>query len=200
MTKICALFLLLALLPLPILFWLSAKDRHYDEILREIRDAQECSIQPCKIDFDGDASPGLLLMDRASPAEYYDSWLVAIENGREILRLPHRRLDNTSRTHVGIRSEAGRTRLIVYDHMNVPGPPINSVFAWNGEGLSEIHPSVDDQEVLNAMHARDDAGAFTMWAAYRTLRIPTLTLYYVLWGASAWWILSREKRKQLWLR
>ena len=191
---------LLALLPFPIVYWLSAQDRHCDEVLKGIRDAQECVNEPCKVDFDGDAIPGLLYIDRASPAEYYDSWLVAVEKGHEILRLPHRRLDNTLRTHVGIRTEKGRIHLVVYDPMNLPGPAISAVFAWNGSRLVQINASRDDQEVLKAMAARDDAGAFTFWAAYRTLRLPALTVYYVIWGLYAWWIVRRERRKQFSLR
>ncbi len=197
MTKTLVMLLLLALLPFPIIYWLSAKDRHYDDVLRGMQDAQECTDQPCKLDFDGDAIAGLLEIDRASPPEYYDSWLVATEHGHEILRLPYRRLDNTLRTHVGIRSEGKRTRLIVYDHMNLPGPPISAVFAWNGERLVQINPSNEDQEVLKAMGARDDAGGFTIWAAYRTLRVPALTVYYILWAVCAWLVVRREKGKQL---
>jgi hypothetical protein len=191
MTKVLVILLLLALLPFPICYWLSAKDRHYDDVLRGIRDAQECKDQPCKLDFDGDAIPGLLKIDRASPAEYYDSWLVATENGHEILRLPYRYLDNTLRTHVGIRSAGNLTRLIVYDHMSFPGPPISAVFAWNGERLVQVYPSDEDQEVLKAMGARDDAGVFTIWAAYRTFRLPALTVYYILWGICAWLVIRR---------
>lgn len=82
-----AVFVLLALLLLPTVYRLSAKDRHYDYLLRGLLDAQECIHRACRIDFDGDGVPGSLLIDRTSPAEYYDSWLVAIENGGEILRL-----------------------------------------------------------------------------------------------------------------
>jgi len=197
MTRTLVILLLLALLPFPIIYWLSAKDRHYDDVLRGMRDAQECTEQPCKLDFDGDTVAGLLKIDRASPAEYYDSSLVAMENGHEILRLPYRRLDNTLRTHVGIRIEGNRTRLIVYDHMNLPGPPISTVFAWNGERLVQITPSDEDQEILKAMGARDDAGDFTIWAAYRTVRVPALTVYYLLWGVCAWLVVRRERRGQL---
>lgn len=197
MTKFLVILLLLALLPFPIIYWLSARDRYYDDVLKGIRDAQECTNEPCKLDFDGDAIAGLLKIDRASPAEYYDSWLVATENGHEILRLPHRRLDNTLRTHVGIRGQGNQTRLIVYDHMNLPGPPMSAVFAWNGEKLAQINPSGEDQEILRAMGARDDAGSFTIWAAYRTLRVPALTVYYILWGICAWLVICRERRRQL---
>jgi len=193
--------LLLALLPFPLVYWLSAQDRHYDELLTGIRDAQECVSEPCKVDFDGDAIPGLLYIDRASPAEYYDSWLVAVDKGHEILRLPYRRLDNTLRTHVGIRTDNGRIHLLVYDHMNRPGPSISTVFAWNGSGLVEINASRDEQELLKAMSARDDAGTFTYWAAYRTLRLPALTLYYVIsGGVYAWWIVRRKRRKRFSLK
>jgi len=200
MTKILVILLLLAMLPFPIIYWLSATDRHYDDVLRGVRDAEECTYHPCKLDFDGDGITGLLKIDRASPAEYYDSSLVATENGQEIFRLPHRRLDNTLRTHVGIRSEGNRTRLIVYDRMNLPGPPLSAVFAWNGERLVQIDPSVEDQEILKAMGARDDAGEFTFWVAYRTLRLPALTVYYIVWGICAWLVLRGEKRRRLSLK
>ena len=200
MTKTLVILLLLALLPFPIIYWLSATDRHYDDVLTRIRDAEECTYQPCKLDFDGDGIAGLLKIDRTSPAEYYDSWLVATENGQEILRLPHRRRDNTLRTHVGIMSEGNRTRLVVYDHMSLPGPLLSAVFAWNGERLVQINPSVEDQEVLKAMGARDDAGEFTIWAAYRTLRVPALTVYYGVWGICAWFVVRREKRSRLSLK
>jgi len=197
MTRHLVIALLLALLPFPIVYRLSAKDRSYDDVLRTIRDAQECTYAPCKVDFDGDAVPGSLFIDQGSPLEYYDSWLVATENGQEILRLPHRRLDNTLRTHVGIRSEGGGIRLVIYDHLNRPGPRINAVFAWNGKRLVEIEPSPDDKIVLTAMDARDDAGSFTVWVAYRTLRVPALTFYYALWGFFAWWTFRRQKNNHL---
>lgn len=197
MTKILVIFLLLALLPFPIIHWLSGTDRHYDDVLAGIRDAEECTYQPCELDFDGDGIAGLLKIDGVLPAEYYDSWLVATENGQEILRLPHRRLDNTLRTHVGIRSEGNGARLIVYDHIKLPGPPLTAVFAWNGERLVQITPSDEDQDILNAMSARDDAGRFTLWVAYRTLRVPALTVYYIVWGICAWLVVRREKRRRL---
>jgi hypothetical protein len=188
-----SVFALLVLLPLPVAYWLYAKDRRYDVVLEGPLDAQECIHSACQIDFDGDGLPGSLIIDQGSPAEYYDSWLVVKESNREVLRLPHRRIDNTLRTHAAVRVERGKAHLIVYDHIKPPGPPINAVFAWNGERMVQIPPSKEEEEILEAMDARDDAGNFNRWVIYRTAVTPLLILYYVSIATFIVWRLYRRR-------
>lgn len=167
-------FVLLLTVPMLITYWLSAKDRSYDEILR----LYECQDNICNADFDGDGMLGQLIVEEAPPSSY-DSWLVVIDSGRELLRLPHRRVDNTLRTHVAVRYETGNARLIVYDHIRGQNPPLNAVFAWNGRDMAQIFPSESDDEILTAMAARDDTGSQSYWAFYRAFWTLALICYYI---------------------
>ncbi len=178
------LIVLLLLAPLLVDFWLSARDKHYSAVLQ----AQECDPDFCEGDFDGDGRLEQLVVDRTSPpaSPYYDSWLVAVDDNRELFRLPRRYMDNTARTHVAVDSGSGKARLVVYDGGNRDAP-VRAVFTWNGSKLVEESPSEDDLTVLAAMSARDDAGTFNTWVLYRVARTPALVCYYLIVVAFVVW-------------
>jgi len=62
---------------------------------------------------------------------------------------------------------------------------VNTVYAWNGTGLSEIAPAKIDEEILSAMAARDDAGTFPQWVLYYLVAWPGRLVYASLLVAAA---------------
>lgn len=190
--------LILFSVPLVIDSRFSLRDDHYNKLVLDHERVQDES----RADFDGDGTPGTLMIDRktAPPQASYpgiQAWIVVIDSGRELLRLPYRYGDSTLRTHVAIREEAGRSRFLVFDH-TAQGAPTRQVFVWNGNSMTEIEPSLSDQEILSALGARDDAGSWNDWALYRSLRVPALFLYYlVLLVSLGAWLTIRHRRNSL---
>lgn len=179
---------LLALGPAGIVVWLAKLDNHHQAVLNEY----ECIRDVCDVDFDGGSS-GTLSVDRAAaPASEYDSWWVIVDSGNELLRVPRRYIDNTLRTHVAVHSEFGRTRLVIYDHLNKE-KPVNTVYAYDGRRMVEVSASEKDRLILKAMDALDDAGSFGKWVLFRVVWKPALVGYYLLLVAVGWIV----RRKQL---
>jgi hypothetical protein len=179
---------LLALGPVAIVVWLAGLDKHHEAVLHEY----ECVRNVCEVDFGGGSS-GTLSVDRAvAPASEYDSWWVIADSGNELLRIPRRYIDNTLRTHVAVNSEFGRTRFVIYDHLNKQ-KPVNTVYAYDGRRMVEVSASEKDRLILKAMDARDDAGSFGKWVLFRVVWKPALVGYYLLLVAVGWIV----RRKQL---
>lgn len=168
--------------PALLTFWLSSVDKRYDDVL----DTYECPRDVCAADFDGDGISERVIVIRESPSSVEGSLSVTRNNGQEILRLPYRHIDNTLRTHIGIRGGSRKTHLIIYDQIRGDSRTFNTAFEWDGEKMAEVPPSEGDQEVLHAMAARDDAGAFNKWVLFRISKTPVLLCYYSLFGVMLW--------------
>jgi hypothetical protein len=155
---IVIVLLLFVVTPLVIYNRLASKDLRYSQTITKY----ECVQDNCAADFDADGRTGNLLIDRTSspPSGSYSArqaWIVVNDSHRELLRLPFSYADSTLRTHVAIRNEIGRARLLIFDH-RTEGKPIRQVFAWDGKQMVQVEPSTTDQEILAALSARDDAG------------------------------------------
>lgn len=168
---------LLLLAPLVLAFWLSRIDRHYDEILG----LYECDFaRRCVADFNKDGALGHVAVTEGPQGESQKQSLAVVDGGHEILRLPYVYLDNTVRTHVGIRNSPDRVSLVVYQPGGREFAATEAVFAWSGEKMLQVPPSSADQELLTAMAAREESGTFNQWALFRLLKTPMMVLYYLL--------------------
>jgi hypothetical protein len=152
--------------------WLAAKHIRHDRLLA----AYECGYldqPPCVADFDGDGRPTSIQVSchTDAPAELPP---VSVGHGREPARLNGFCQDNTFRTHLAVRGEAGAARLLIYDGSR---RPVRAVYAWGGEKLSEVAAAGIDEEILSAMAARDDTGDFHRWVIYRMLAWPMRIVY-----------------------
>ena len=194
-SNLVLVFLLLAIAPLFVYRWISAKDKRYDELVRRY----ECSEgRACASDFDGDGIVGEVAIGwrkDSSVAGYQDQWLIASDGGKELLRLPFWYADNTLRSHAAVRSEGGKSRLLIF--WGAMREPKNgkSVYTWSGERIAETAPTAADQEVLAAMESRDDSGGWTDWVVFRLIRDVALIGYYVLLIGGALFILIGSQKK-----
>lgn len=154
--------------------WLSKKDAHYDEVVSKY----ECEGDVCEADFNGDGTPGRLERLKASLTTQ-ERWLVAVDNGQELIRLPYKYIDGSLRTHAALRNESGKARLLIFDGTK-GGAPVQAVFEWDGQRMTQVTPSDDDRQILSAIAARDDAGMWMDWGNYRAFSLPFLLSYYSL--------------------
>jgi hypothetical protein len=181
------LILLLILIGLGLLLsdlWLGLRNSRHSRLIEDY----ECGYfpaQPCRADFDGDGVITHIEVKRRYDAPVEVPPRFSGSEPEVVLNVFSQ--DNTSRTHVGVRSESGRARLIVYDatRWNQERTVVNSVYAWNGKGLSEIAPASTDKEIFSAMAARDDAGTFPDWVIYYLLAWPGRLVYVSLFLAAA---------------
>lgn len=185
----------LVLVPLFIDRVIAKRGERHSEIIRKYE--RYCIDAPCEVDFDGDGKPGLLMLDREKPpAPKYDSWLVVNEGGRELLRLPHWDIDGSFRTHIAIRNDSGRDRLLVFDGTHAPpdssNPPTRLVLAWDGHQIVSVSPTDIDREIWLALASRDDSGTFNNWILYDFIRLPVLICYYLLLASSVGWLMLRR--------
>jgi len=162
-------------LPLIIYGWLLRRDALYDQLAN----SYECNRDVCDADFDGDGIPGRLERTDPSPTSS-ERWLKIVEGNQELLRLRYENVDETFRTHVALRSESGRTRLLLFDGTLGQSNVVSVVFSWDGAKMTQIPPSKNDREILAAMSARDGAGTWTRWVFFRTFSLPVLLAYYAL--------------------
>jgi hypothetical protein len=151
--------------------WLSARAARINMLLKQ----HECRNITCEADFNGDGEKDLIVVDETTPPlPYYTSWLTVSVRGREALRLPIRETDGSFRTHVATLTDDGRARLLVADGITGrESESLSKVFAWNGNAFASQQPSADDQELLSAMMAFDDAGHGPYWTAFIILKWPT---------------------------
>ena len=104
---------------------------------------------------------------------------VVFDAGRKILRLPYDHTYGTLRTHLAIRDEAGKSRLLVYDGTS-HRPPLRAAFAWNGEKLVHVSPEAIDHEIISAMAAHDDTGGWNDRVIFNEVfRVAKLVAYYL---------------------
>jgi hypothetical protein len=190
--RLIFLLVLLAVAPRLVYRWASANDKKYDELVSR----HECREGPCTADFDGDGIAGRLIIEwRKDSIVAGDQWLIASDQGRELLRLPFWYADNTLRSHAAIRNDDGKSPLLIFwGGMREPKNS-TSVYVWSGESMSEVTATAADREVLSAMEARDDAGGFADWVMFRVLRDAALAGYYILLLAAAVLVWIRLRRK-----
>lgn len=170
------LALLLVVAPLVIHQLISAEDTHFDELVNQY----ECHGEKCEADFNGDGIAGYVEQTMDDAAAPSNRLLVVVDNNQELLRLPYRYIDGTSRTHVAIRNDSGKARLLIFDGTDDTKGRVKTVYAWNGEKMTSASPRDIDNEILAAMAARDDAGSWNNWALYRAFALPLLIGYYLL--------------------
>jgi hypothetical protein len=172
---LCLLFLVI--LPLIVDGQVSGRDRYYTDLLR----AHECVDEICAVDFDADGILGRVFIDRSSYTTPHEYWLVVKENGKELIRLPFWELDGNSRTRAATTQSyaTGRTHLLIYEQKGSHAPTIHAVYEWTGNEMIQLSPSLLEQELFNAMAARDFNGTFRSWVLYRTFRVPTFVGYYL---------------------
>ena len=99
-------------------FWLGLRNSRYNWLIEEY----ECGYlpeHPCKGDFDGDGRLTHIELRRHHDALVELPPQFAGNKEEGVLNIFS--LDNTLRTHVGVRSESGRARLIIYDGSRVAG-------------------------------------------------------------------------------
>lgn len=186
-------FLLLAIAPLFVYRWVSAKDKKYDELVRRY----ECGENhACLADFDGDGVAGEVVIEwRTGSSLAGDQWLIAADGGKELLRLPFWYADNTLRSHAAVRNEDGKSRLLIFWGATREPKHDSSVYVWSDERMLETAANAADREVLAAMAARDDSGGWSKWVAFRLIRDMALFGYYVLFMGSALFFVIRLRRK-----
>jgi hypothetical protein len=163
---------------------LALLDSRYSRLIQKY----ECGYlpeQPCKADFDGDGQFTHIEVNRRhdAPVELPPRFA---GNEREVV-LNAYSIDNSSRTHVAVRNDAGHARLIIYDgtRWSAGKISVNAVYAWNGSSLAETAPTETDKEILSAMAARDDAGTFPEWVIYYVLAWPSRLVYVSLFVVAA---------------
>ncbi len=196
--KLLFVFAILVGVPLVLHFWISRKDKYYDDLIQRY----ECAPGVCEADFNRDGR--LERLERVKRSSTSHSELLVLTDGKhELLNVPYEYIDGSLRTHVAIRTESGHATLIVFDGTR-GGKPDRAVFMWNGTKMAEVAPSTEDVKVLTAMAARDDAGTWTNWGLYRAFSVPLLIGYYSLLAltvaalaASRWLSAGRSKNQSL---
>ncbi len=154
---------------------LSAKDKLNDELVNRY----ECPSLPCGGDFDGDGTPGHVVR------EPYERSLVVIDGEQELLRLPFEVTAHTLRTHVAMRNEDAKARLLIYD--GTGSSVFEAVFAWDGERMFRVIASDEDDAIISAMRARDESGELDFWSLYRSgsqIFYPLTTCYWAVLSSS----------------
>src|SRR5205085_10586756 len=109
--------------PLIIYLCLKARDTHFDEVVNKC----ECQSEVCEADFDGDGIPGRIQKRASDDTIVSSRLLIVTDNGRELLRTPYNYIDGTLRTHVAMREESGKARLLIFDGVRWAGVRIRAV-------------------------------------------------------------------------
>lgn len=181
------LFILISVTPLIAFAFLQGRNSHYLALLEKY----ECDRERCEADFDGDGIPGCLTIDYRAPAVNFDSWFVVEDSGRQLLKLPRRKYDNSLRTLAAIVADPVG-RLIIYDHIRDGEPPRDLVFAYDGSSkMIPVSPQKLDLEVLAALATTDDTGTRYRWLLVQ-FATPFVLLYLAALAAFVWY--RRRKR------
>lgn len=174
--------------------WLTFRDSRYSQLIEDY----ECGYygeKPCEPDLNGDGRTGRIeIKSRGDAQAELPPELIDI--GQELVRLNAFSLDNTLRTHVAVRSEAGKARLLIWEGVQAerkPRTPVAVVYTFDGAGLSEVQPSAGDRAILAAMAARDDSGTWFRWVIFHLLIWPVRVIYISLFIVTA--IVYRKNRR-----
>lgn len=173
---ISALAVILLGVPLVLCWWLSSKDKRYDELVSMV----ECYPFPCTADFNQNGTLDRLEIVQDNPDDRLSWRLVITDDGRRLFELPYESTDNSFRTRAAIRRDGDVPRLLVYDGVSLEY--VKGAFEWSGEEMSEIKTSPLDREILNAMAARDDSGSRQSWIIYQLLLYFALPVYLLFVG------------------
>lgn len=176
--------------------WLGIRSARHTKLI----ETYECGYlpeKPCEADFVGDGQLTRIEVNLQDdvPIELPPKF----SGGTRALVLNTFFLDNSLRTHLGVRNEAGRARLIIYDGIKAreQNNPRNVVYAWNGSEFFEIQPEQIDKEILTAMAARDDTGTFNLWVLYWTLMWPVRLVYVLLFAVSAFVYFKKRRSARM---
>jgi hypothetical protein len=172
--------------------WLARRDARHNHLIENY----ECGYpgeKPCVGDFAGNGQTTRIRLSPQMDARLELPPLM-IEGAPEFV-LKIFSMDNTARTHVAVRHENGRARLIIYDGIQVgqEAKPVRVVYAWDGKKLAEIAPAEIDQQILAAMAARDDSGTLSSWIIYFLLKWPLRMVYLLLLFAVGTIYLKRRR-------
>ena len=175
-------FVLVSVIPLIAFAYLQGRISHHLALLEKY----ECDRERCEADFDGDGIPGSLTIDFRAPAENFDSWFVVEDSGRQLLKVPRRKYDNTLQTLAAVVAEPD-ARLIIYDHIIDGNPPRDLVFAYDGSSkMIQVSPQKLDLEILAALATNDDTGTRYRWLLVQ-FATPLVLLYLIALVAFAWY-------------
>ena len=183
-------FVLVSVVPLIAFAYLQGRIGHYLTLLEKY----ECDRVRCEADFDGDGIPGALTIDASAPAVNFDSWFVVEDSGRQLLKLPRRRYDNSLGTVAAI-VPGPVTHLIIYDHIRDGSPPRDLVFAYDGSSkMIQVPPQKLDLDVLAALAATDDTGTRYRWLLVQ-FATPLVLLYLIALAGFVWYRHRRKRRR-----
>ena len=197
--------IILVALPWPIDYWYRTAEDRQRARDHELFRRYDCGYTktPCPAaDFDGDGLPSeFRIVHQGKPGHEF---LSVADGGREILRIPHVIIDDTLRTHMAVSFDSGSPRLLIYDGV-ARRPPLKAAYAFGGgtQALSEASPTRLEEEILRAMAAYDNTGAFNERAFADILRLLRFMAYYTLlivltcvlwWQGSGWAVPSRHAR------
>lgn len=172
--------LILVLLPWLIDYWNYGEQWKQDRRDDELFEQYDCSPpEKCVADFDGDGMPARMEVVACDGRDY--GCLIALEGGKEVLRLKHDSTDGTLRTHAAVRQlESVASRLLIYDGVS-RSQPLRAAFAWDGEKLKLVRPSEFEQRIIAAMAAHDDTGGWNQRTVFRDFkRYFSFLAYYLL--------------------
>jgi hypothetical protein len=173
--------------------WLTLRDSRYSRLIEDY----ECGYygKPCEPDLNGDGQKGRIeIKYRGDALAQLPPELT--DEKQELIQLNAFSLDNTLRTHVALRSEAGKARILIWEGTQTqrqPRTPVAVVYAFEGARLSEVQASAIDRAIFTAMAARDDSGTWFRWAIFRALIWPVRLVYILLLIAAA--ILYYKRRR-----
>jgi hypothetical protein len=172
---------------------LGERDYRYSKLVQRY----ECGYsqqQSCAADFDGDSHETQVEINaRANaPLELPPRF---VGSRQELLRLNIFSQDNSSRTHLAVRTETHPARLLIYDGASRFDQKLilNLVYTWNGVELVESTPDATDRQILAAMAAHDDTGTLNQWVFYWLLKWPVRIAYVLLFFVT--WVLYRRGRR-----
>ena len=126
-------------------------------------------VPPAHIDFDDDGVPGTVDVE-------HDLHAVLRENGRELLRIPYDRIDDSLSTHIAWRAGGEGGRFVVFDAMGGGSQQVRSAYSLRDDRFELSPLTKGDEELLDAMASRDYTGTAGYWSRYRVVRLPLLAL------------------------
>lgn len=82
---------ILIIVPAVSVAYFQGRIKRYSNLLAQY----ECRTESCVIDLSKHGRLGRVFIDHRNPADGFDSWFVAEDSGRELLRVPRRFLDDS---------------------------------------------------------------------------------------------------------